>query len=150
MGRGIFFLVQRNMCYVVLHWENFESEPINSHYLGRDSHTQRNRRTQASSPARRTKHQTGRLTHTSPRTQPAVPRTPPGALPRGGPAERRGLPQARVYQASAAVRQSSADGRPNADMERQVVGKAMSPGGPTTQRMEHRSRVRMLAPVTRP
>ena len=100
--------------------------------------------------ARRAKHQTGRPTRAGPRTPPNVPRTSPGALPHGGPAEGRGLPQARVNHASVAARQSDADGRPNAGKEAQVVSKALSPGSPATQCVEHGSRVRMFAPVTRP
>ena len=110
----------------------------------------RNRSTHAGSIARRTKHQTGRPTRAGPWTPPNVPRTSPGALPHGGSAEGGGLPQARVNHASSAARQSDADGRPNAGKEAQVVSKALSPGSPATQCVEHGSRVRMLAPVTRP
>ena len=49
-----------------------------------------------------------------------------------------------------AARQSDADGRPNAGKEAQVVSKALSPGSPATQCVEHGNRVRMPAPVTPP
>ena len=51
---------------------------------------------------------------------------------------------------SAAARQSNADGRSHAGKERQVVGKALSPGGPATQSVELDSRVRIQAPVAHP
>ena len=120
-------------------------------FFSRATHqSQRIRSTHAGSLAQRAKHQTGRPTRAGPRTPPNVPRTSPGALPHGSPAEGRGLPQARVYHASVTARQSNADGRPNAGKEGQVVGKALSPGSPATQCVEHGSRVRMLAPVARP